>query len=111
MFLILTLAALASADWTCEECERVFRAIVDIDTSEDGINQQVEILLAEVCPAMENPEECVAELPGFWMKLAPVLWPFAFNPEALCSSLCKPEVRIIIRCRVCTLLLIDTLET
>merc|ERR1712115_139886 len=99
---LLTLASFAAADWTCDECERMFRAIVASDISEDGINEQIDILLAEVCPEMEDPEECVAELPGFWSKLAPILWTYAFNPEAVCASLCgKPENIRDVTCEEC----------
>ena len=62
-------------------------------TSEEGIAEQVDILLAQVCPQVENAEECVAELPAFWGKLSPVLWSYAFEPSPWCKDVCPELVR------------------
>jgi len=88
VLIFLFLAALASADWTCEECEKVMKVIDMSCVTEEGIKEQIEILLAEVCPQVEDVEECVAELPGFWTKLAPIMWNFAYDPKIWCGDLC-----------------------
>merc|ERR1712154_415252 len=56
--LFLVLLALAKSEWTCEECEKVMKTVLESDISEEGIQQQVDILLAEVCPQLEDAETC-----------------------------------------------------
>merc|ERR1719412_2181622 len=50
--------------------------------------RQVEILLADVCPSTENPDDCVARLPDFWMQVGAVLWPGYYDPTAewMCAT-------------------------
>jgi len=92
VLIFIVLASLASADWTCEECEKVMKVIEMSTVSEEGINEQIEILVAEVCPEVEHVEECVAELPGFWMKLSPTMWTYAYDPKIWCGDLCGLEI-------------------
>merc|ERR1711970_763491 len=73
-------------------------------TSEESIDNQVAILLAEVCPQAENPDECLEQLPAFWAKVAGVLWPGYYQPDAewMCAQegLCGAAVRDI-NCEEC----------
>merc|ERR1719499_2136284 len=57
--LFLVLLAFVRSEWTCEECEKVMKTVLESDISEEGIQQQVDILLAEVCPQLEDAETCV----------------------------------------------------
>ena len=43
---------------------------------------QIELLLAEVCPGTEDPDNCVARLPEFWMAIGAMLWPGYYEPTA-----------------------------
>merc|ERR1712008_408652 len=64
LFIALSaLLAVACAQATYEDCEAVVNTIAAQLTSEESINRQVEVLLAEVCPLDEHPEDCVAGLP------------------------------------------------
>merc|ERR1719511_565642 len=80
-----------SAKWTCEDCTAVVNSMSAYLTSEESMMKQVDILLADVCPQVENSEECVAGLPDFWMQVAMVLWPGYYNADAewMCAPLCK----------------------
>merc|ERR1712212_164760 len=72
-------------------------------TSEESVGKQVDILLADVCPQVENADECVEGLPDFWAQIAQVMWPGYYNPEAdwMCAFLCSEvEVRDI-SCEEC----------
>merc|ERR1712055_945034 len=62
-----------SAKWTCEDCTAVVNSMSAYLTSEESMRKQVDILLADVCPQVENSEECVAGLPDFWMQVAMVM--------------------------------------
>merc|ERR1719443_2795142 len=64
-----------SAKWTCEDCTAVVNSMSAYLTSEESMQKQVDILLADVCPQVENSEECVEGLPDFWMQVAMVMWP------------------------------------
>ena len=84
------LMALASAtsEATCEDCQAVVRTISNYLTGVESIDNQVEILLAEVCPRTEDPENCVEKLPAFWGLVAPVLWAGYYNADAewMCAN-------------------------
>eukprot|EP00091_Calanus_sinicus_P019090 TRINITY_DN4631_c0_g1_i1.p1 TRINITY_DN4631_c0_g1~~TRINITY_DN4631_c0_g1_i1.p1 ORF type:complete len:105 (-),score=29.62 TRINITY_DN4631_c0_g1_i1:367-681(-) len=58
-----------SAEWTCDDCTAVVNSMAAYLTTEESIAKQVDILLADVCPMDENPEDCIAELPDFWTAL------------------------------------------
>ena len=71
----------ATAEWTCEDCNAVVETIATYLSSEDSINRQIEVLIAEVCIIDPVPEDCIEQLPAFWPPVAMVLWPGYFNPE------------------------------
>ena len=83
-------AALTSAtsEPTCEDCQAVVTTLSSFLTTEESIDKQTEILLAEVCPIDPVPEDCLGQLPAFWPKVAMVLWPGYFNPDAewMCAT-------------------------
>merc|ERR1711963_663979 len=89
--LFLVILALARSEWTCEECEKVMKTVLESDISEEGIQQQVDILLAEVCPQLEDAETCVERLPRFWVDLSPIMWTFAFQTDLWCGEVCPDK--------------------
>lgn len=78
----------ATSDATCEDCQAVVMTLSAYLTSEESVGNQVDILLAQVCPRAENPEECVEELPAFWGQIVSVLWPGYFDADAewMCAT-------------------------
>ena len=94
-----TLLALASAtsNTRCEDCNAVVSTLATYLTSEESLANQVDILLAEVCPGAEDPEGCVDGLPGFWADIAMLLWPGYWDPEAdwMCATedICPSQIR------------------
>merc|ERR1711936_664574 len=99
-----SLLAITAAEWTCDDCTAVVGALATTLSSEESIDNQVAILLAEVCPQAENPDECIEQLPAFWAKVAGVLWPGYYQPDAewMCAQegLCGAGVREI-NCEEC----------
>merc|ERR1712228_685112 len=76
-------------------------------TCEDSLANQIDILLAEVCPMVEEPDVCVAELATFWAKISAVLWPGYFDAEAewMCGSedICGASKQVkAMTCEECT---------
>ena len=69
---ILSISA-TSAEWTCDDCTAVVNSIAAYLTSEESVAKQVDVLLAEVCPQTQNPEECLNGLPESWQRVAMVL--------------------------------------
>merc|ERR1711942_474982 len=92
-----------SAKWTCEDCTAVVNSMAAYLTSEESVGKQVDILLADVCPQVENPEGCVEALPDFWAQIAQVLWPGYYNAEAdwMCAYLCSEVEVWDISCEEC----------
>merc|ERR1712121_7004 len=69
-----------------------------------SVEMQVRILLSEVCPQSENPDECVEKLPDFWGRVAAVLWPGYYDPTAdwMCGSICTEKSPREVSCEECT---------
>merc|ERR1739838_133814 len=107
MKIFIVLAAflsLASSGWTCYECQAVVKALAKDLTSEQSIQDQVNLLLAEVCPVAEDVDQCVEQLPEFWTKIAMTLWPLYYNPDEdfMCGvwTICGPSTRTV-TCKQC----------
>ena len=87
---LFALVSLSSATFiaTCEECTTIVDTIATFLTGQASIDTQIEVLLAEVCPQAENPDECLEQLPAFWTKIALVLWPGYYSPadEWMCGG-------------------------
>ena len=98
-FVAALFAALAvsttNGKWTCSDCDSVVDQMARYLTSDESVANQVEILLAEVCPQVDEADACVEGLPGFWKSIAAVLWPGYYDSSAewMCKPLCDPEVR------------------
>merc|ERR1712189_145648 len=101
--LFLVLLAFVRSEWTCEECEKVMKTVLESDISEEGIQQQVDILLAEVCPQLEDAETCVERLPQFWADLSPVMWTFAFQTDLWCGEVCPDKGLRDVTCGECVI--------
>merc|ERR1712123_298300 len=72
----------ATSEWTCDDCNAVVNTIATWLSGQESIDRQVEVLLAEVCPAVEDVDGCVENLPAFWNKVAMVLWPGYWDADA-----------------------------
>merc|ERR1712002_1103654 len=85
---------LASAEPTCDDCYAVVKSAAAYLTSEESVSKQVDILVAGVCPQVDDADTCVARLPEFWGQIASVLWPGYYDPTAdwMCQG-CKTAVR------------------
>ena len=97
-----SLLALASAtsEGTCEDCQAVVGTVATYLTSDVSLANQIDILLAEVCPTAEDPDECVDGLPEFWAKIAMIMWPGYWNADAewMCATedLCgAPQIKYV----------------
>ena len=88
LLLIFGAIASASSDATCEDCKAVVNTISSFLTTQESIDRQTEILLAEICPIDPVPEDCFKQLPDLWPKVAMVLWPGYWNPdeEWMCAT-------------------------
>ena len=89
--LLLVGLAMTSLQVTCEDCSAVVTTLSD--ALMESMEQQVGILLSDICPQFENPEECQDNLPGFWSRVAGELWPGYFDPTAdwMCGDSCLEQ--------------------
>ena len=76
------LVSLATCEWTCESCTAVVNTLAKHMTSEESIQSQVEILVPEICPMIPDvADDCAEILPGFWKRLALLIWPKYYDPQ------------------------------
>ena len=90
-------------------------AILNILTSEESVESQIDHLLSDVCPqvAMMTQEECVERMPDFWRSAGVQLWNYYFG-SAFCQELAEcpsKGQRGSMTCDFCVLNLIDTIDT
>ena len=67
------------APWTCDECAEGGTAVGQLLSTPDAIWAQILILAEKMCPQTEDQEECNFLLEGFWISLAPFMWPLYFS--------------------------------
>merc|ERR1711892_965234 len=89
-FVFAAALSIASAKWTCEDCNAVVNSMAEYLTSEESVLEQMHIMLSEVCPQLEESRACAYTLPAFWKKVAMVLWPGYYEADAdwMCAPLC-----------------------
>merc|ERR1712226_841729 len=90
VLLLSTLVALVAAD-SCSDCTAVVSVISARMSSEESINQQIDMLVAGLCPESDDPAGCEAGLPDFWRAIAAILWPGYWDPAAewMCGPTCE----------------------
>merc|ERR1719244_1117879 len=103
---LLLAVSSATAEWTCEDCTTVVGSVGQSLLTEKIMQQQIDILLREVCPTVPDVDQCMDNLPDFWTKVANVLWPGYWNPEAewMCAQeegLCGPPAARDVTCEEC----------
>ena len=81
--------ACATSEPTHEDCDAVVMTIAAQLTTQESIDRQVDVLLAEVCVMDEDPSDCLANLPALWNKIAMVLWPGYWDEHA--DWMCGPD--------------------
>merc|ERR1712055_379499 len=89
-FTLLLLVLCSSAEWTCDDCEKAGEDLGILATSQEALDVQTAILVAELCPQAEDPATCEEQLPPFWGELAKVIWPGHFS--YMCSDMCPPPI-------------------
>merc|ERR1711872_1135179 len=101
-FFSSVLLGLAIAD-SCSDCTSVVNVLRARLTSEESIVQQGDILVGGICPSIEDPTDCEANLPGFWAGIATLLWPEYWNPEAdwMCAPTCAAPEQTNMTCDDC----------
>merc|ERR1719361_2767418 len=70
---LLALACLASANGevTCDECVASMGKLVDRLTGDESIQEQIGILLGNICPGAEDPAACEAGIGAAWPPSGP----------------------------------------
>ena len=79
MLLVVAVSRQADADWTCEECTEGGTKLGDFLASQENIEGELLILLAEVCPQHSEPDYCREMLPDAWRMLGPLVWRTHFS--------------------------------
>merc|ERR1712002_1304624 len=82
-FLIFIISV--SAEWTCDDCEVAGHALGEATTTEEAIEWQTLLLVAEFCPEADDPAACEQQLPPFWTALVKIIYPESF--EHMCDDI------------------------
>merc|ERR1711936_868401 len=85
LFIAATLAP------TCDECNAAAAGLLERLTSEESINEQMGILISQVCPQAADAAACEAGLTMWWSDMANCLYPAFIGGGDPCGQLglCK----------------------
>merc|ERR1711892_238762 len=100
--LFLLLGVASGEDWTCDECVEGGAALGAFASSESAVHNQVDVLLADVCPQAQDADLCLQDLPAFWAQLSPIIFPTHFSH--ICDDLaqCPPPAKASVPdCEAC----------
>jgi len=81
------LVAAASADITCEDCTIFGTNMQAYLMSAESIAEQIEIIVANVCPGATDPAGCESGIRENWEAIAMAMYPVFLNAEDLCMKL------------------------
>jgi|ERR1711915_395067 len=84
---VLAFATYASALPTCEECKDLIGMEQAHLLGAESIAEQQGILLAEMCPAVEDPAECEAGIQARWGDMMAALLPILLDPTTVCTDI------------------------
>merc|ERR1712176_812969 len=77
--LISFVLAVASADWTCDECDEMSAFMAFQGSDPAFILSWEDEIIADICPELGDPELCVNEMPYFWSAICPDLFAEFFS--------------------------------
>merc|ERR1712020_251757 len=106
LFIAATLA-LASAGFapSCDECNVAAAGLLERLTSEESINEQMAILISQVCPQAADAAACEAGLTMWWSDMANCLYPAFIGGGDPCGQLGLCKVKSVLgdwTCDDCT---------
>merc|ERR1711899_300532 len=106
LFIAATLA-LASAGFapSCDECNVAAAGLLERLTSEESINEQMGILISQVCPQAADAAACEAGLSMWWSDMANCLYPAFIGAGDACERLGLCKVKSVLgdwTCDDCT---------
>merc|ERR1712002_408772 len=95
MKLLLLLAAIGytSAAVTCDECKSAAEGLVARLTTPESIVEQIQILIATVCPMAPNAADCELGISLRWPDMAGCLYPQFIGAGDVCERLGFCKVR------------------
>ena len=97
VYLIFATSCRFRVEWTCEDCARASNGLAIFSVNEEAIQAMVDVLIAELCPAAEDPTLCLEQLPGFWAEISRVIFPEHW--KHICDDLeeCEPAAKVCCR--------------
>merc|ERR1712226_1306436 len=92
---LLALACLASANGevTCDECVASMGKLVDRLTGDESIQEQIGILLGNICPGAEDPAACEAGIGAAWPEIARAMYPVYLEGASVCGQIMGCQLR------------------
>jgi len=60
--------------WSCEFCAEASSALVSHATSTSSLEDEVSLLLDNLCPSHPDPDSCRTSLPTFWAEYGKLIW-------------------------------------
>merc|ERR1712215_73200 len=93
LVVLATLMVLTTAEWTCDDCNRLIGTMGRYLVSDESVRTQIEILLEDVCQRTGDRELCSRLVPIYWPDIAGVMWPDFYDPEWICEHMCGDPTR------------------
>merc|ERR1719154_894894 len=92
---LLALACLASANGevTCDECVASMGKLIERLSGDESIQEQIGILLGNICPGAEDPAACETGIGAAWPDIARAMYPVFLEGTAVCGQIMGCQLR------------------
>merc|ERR1711872_33992 len=98
-FFALALVCLAStvrAEITCDDCQVFGGNMQAYLMSEESIAEQTELLVALLCPQLDDPAGCETGIRTWWAGIGAAMYPVFLEPGAVCGELGACKVKSLV---------------
>ena len=86
--------SVTSSEWTCDDCARASTGLAIFSVNDEALQAMADVIIAEVCPTVEDPDFCIEAIPLYWAAVAKVVFPEHW--KHICDDLeeCQPPTKV-----------------
>jgi len=97
----ICLASAVRADFTCDDCLVFGGNMQAYLMSAESIAEQTELLVALLCPQLEDPAGCETGIRTWWAGIGAAMYPVFLEPGSVCEELAACKVKGMVATPTC----------
>ena len=95
------LASSANAEFTCDDCLSFAGKLGGYLQSAGSIEEQIEILVASVCPLLDDPAGCETGVRTWWEGIGLAMYPVFLEANSVCELLGACGQKSVVKAPTC----------